>query len=105
MKAYSNMVTDEKIKRPILGMILQEYERSLDELAKMFDQPREKRRLSQLDNMKRRKRALGSLHQLQIQNLEKWRKERDLNSENSEALIKKIMEITTALANGLKNTG
>lgn len=105
MKAYTNLVSDKETAETILQMILHEYKRSLDELDRMFDQPRETRRIGQLDNMKRRKKALGSIHRLQIQYLEKWRKEKEINSERSEILIKKILEITTALANGLKNTG
>lgn len=103
MSVYSDLVKNEMIRKDILKRIMTEYQKSLDELATMFQQSREKRRVSQINNMKRRKNALDALHHLQLQNLQKWRAEKTEVSE--EVRIKKLLEITTALANGLKNTG
>jgi phosphoenolpyruvate carboxylase len=103
MSVYSDLVKNEMIRKDILKRIMTEYQKSLDELAKMFQQSREKRRVSQINNMKRRKNALDALHHLQLQNLQKWRAEKTELSD--EVRIKKLLEITTALANGLKNTG
>lgn len=105
MQTYALKVKDKNTRESILSPIQEEYQRSLDELANMFTHSRDKRRTSQLDNMRRRKRALDALHRLQLHNLEKWRSEKDNHHESSEVLVKRLLEITTALANGLKNTG
>ncbi|WP_291785517.1 phosphoenolpyruvate carboxylase [Cecembia sp.] len=105
MKVYASKVSNPESRETILSIILEEYHRSLDEIALMFEETREKRRVSQLDNMRRRKLALNALHKLQLDNLSLWRAEKDIDPENSEVLVKKLLEITTALASGLKNTG
>jgi phosphoenolpyruvate carboxylase len=105
MNTYASKVTNPETRVSILSLIRKEYQQSLDEIALMFNQNREKRRISQLDNMQRRKQALNALHSLQLRNMEKWRLGKDSQPEASEALVKKLLEITTALANGLKNTG
>lgn len=105
MKTYATKVQDSTTKEAILGIILEEYHKSLDEIGQMFEQSRDKRRVSQLDNMRRRKLALDELHKLQLDKLSLWRLEKDTASPQSEALVKKLLEITTALASGLKNTG
>lgn len=77
----------------------------MEEIQMMFSRPREIRRTSQLDNLKRRTTALQALHQLQIHELQAWRKVKETDSEKAEKMVKRLLEITTALASGLKNTG
>ncbi|TVP49645.1 MAG: phosphoenolpyruvate carboxylase [Mongoliibacter sp.] len=105
MKAYGNLVENEEIKIEMINLLMEEYKRSLDEIQLMFEKPREVRRTSQMDNMKRRGNALQALHQLQIHELKSWRSIKESEPEKSEILIKRLLEITTALASGLKNTG
>ncbi|WP_373523031.1 phosphoenolpyruvate carboxylase [Aquiflexum sp.] len=105
MKQYANLVQNQKTRNEILKIILEEYQRGLNEIAAMFDKERETRRTSQLDNQWRREVALKVLHKLQIDELSKWRKIKSNNPEIGEPLVKKLLEITTALASGLKNTG
>jgi phosphoenolpyruvate carboxylase len=105
MKRYAALVNDEKVKNEILDMILEEHQRSIKEIGDMFDNEREARRTSQINNMTRREFALNTLHEFQINKLAAWRKLKTNNPETAEPLIKKLLEITTALASGLKNTG
>ncbi|PRY84464.1 phosphoenolpyruvate carboxylase [Mongoliibacter ruber] len=105
MKAYSELVSDEVVKKEITTNLIEEYHRSLEEIQMMFSRPREIRRTSQLDNLKRRTTALQALHQLQIHELQAWRKVKETDSEKAEKMVKRLLEITTALASGLKNTG
>lgn len=105
MKLYSALVSEEDVKNDILEMILEEHQRSIKEIGDMFDTDREIRRTSQINNLNRRESALNALHDFQIQKLGEWRKLKANNPETAEPLIKKLLEITTALASGLKNTG
>ncbi|SMD46143.1 Phosphoenolpyruvate carboxylase, type 1 [Aquiflexum balticum DSM 16537] len=105
MKLYASLVQNHQTRNEILEIIMHEHQRSLNEIAAMFDRERESRRTSQLDNQKRRETALTILHKLQIEELAKWRKIKSNNPEVGEPLVKRLLEITAALASGLKNTG
>lgn len=105
MRRYSELVNNKNVKDEIMEIILSEHQRSLNEIGDMFDDDREKRRTSQINNMKRREFALDTLHEFQIQKLREWRKLKTDNPDVGEPLVKKLLEITTALASGLKNTG
>ena len=105
MKKYSNLVRNENVRDAILNVIFDEYHESLNQLTVLFNLDRATRRLSHLDTVKRRENVLNVLHQFQINNLILWRTEKENNPEKSELMVKRLLEITTALANGLKTTG
>lgn len=105
MSAYGEMVRDKDLSTDFMPFILSEYERSQNELELMFERPRAERRVSQLDNINRRRKALDALHRLQLKKLRKWRDQSGKENADLEGTIKKLLEITTALANGLKHTG
>ncbi|WP_245189719.1 phosphoenolpyruvate carboxylase [Lunatimonas salinarum] len=105
MTEYAELVQDESVRREMMSLILGEHERCLSELDRLFSKPRQIRRQSQLHSMQRRALPLRVLHRMQIRYLKEWRnKKRDTNV-SDEALITRILEITTALSSGLKNTG
>ena len=103
MEAYASLVKDEEVRTNLTGIIKAEHQKGLEEIGAMFNDNREQRRQSLLDNLNRRKDALISLHRLQIKNLEEWRKTK--GSPKEEELVTHLLQITTALASGLKNTG
>ena len=103
MEAYSQLVSDEHIRTTIFDQINQEYNTSLQEIELLFEKSRETRRISQLDNMNRRRVALDALHRLQVAQISLWRSHPETNQKDE--LAQQLLEITTALANGLKHTG
>lgn len=103
MLEYAALVKNGQIRDFFTKRIMDEYARGLDEIGLLLKAQRTARRQSLLDNLDRRKHTLGYLHSLQISYLKKWRTTKGRESE--ETLITKLLEITTALANGLKNTG
>ncbi|MBL8148532.1 MAG: phosphoenolpyruvate carboxylase [Blastocatellia bacterium] len=105
MNAYAALVKDGQVCQEIMQIILQEQKESLTQIAELFEQDRNIRRQSLLDNLERRKKPLKALHLLQIENLKKWRVEKDTNPQLAEQLLNKLLMITTAIAGGLKNTG
>ncbi len=102
MSLYAELVKNENVRQELTEIIKIEHSASLDQIDAMFDTNREERRQSLLDNLNRREDALMALHHLQIKNLELWRGSKDRNESN---LVTLLLEITTALASGLKNTG
>ncbi|EON77903.1 Phosphoenolpyruvate carboxylase [Lunatimonas lonarensis] len=105
MQEYAKLVGDEAIRKELLSEILEEHTRCLSELDRLFPAPREHRRQGQLHSMNRRAVPLRLLHQMQIHYLKEWRTKQVEKGINDELLVTRILEITTALANGLKNTG
>ena len=103
MEAYASLVKDPEVKADLTRLIKAEHQKGLKEIDAMFDQPREQRRQSLLDNLNRRNNALISLHRLQIKNLQEWRNFKA--STKDDILVTHLLQITTALAGGLKNTG
>ena len=102
MELYANLVNDDKVRQELTSIIKTEHSESLEQIGAMFNATREQRRQSLLDNLSRREDALMALHHLQIKNLDQWRSSKDLKNDNQVTLL---LEITTALASGLKNTG
>ncbi|MFC4871788.1 phosphoenolpyruvate carboxylase [Negadavirga shengliensis] len=105
MKTYAGLVKVEQTRAEIMSIISSEYQESLDQIGAMFDLDRGKRRPGLLDRLQRRKNALSALHELQIKNLKQWRKRKGQDDSDEESLVTRLLEITTALASGLKNTG
>ncbi|WP_372920523.1 phosphoenolpyruvate carboxylase [Salegentibacter sp.] len=102
MSLYAELVKNENVRQELTEIIKTEHTESLEQIGAMFDTNREERRQSLLDNLNRREDALLTLHYLQIKNLELWRASDD---RNESSLVTLLLEITTALASGLKNTG
>lgn len=105
MQAYSQLVEDKRIRTELLDLILSEHALSVSEVGALLGGNTETRRINLLDNVNRRKKALHTLHKLQIQQLQNWRAIKDSSTEESEKLLIELLMLTTAIASGLKNTG
>ena len=105
MDLYSRQVTDDGVRQDVLPLIQEEYHLALSSIAGLFEEPREIRRQSLLFNRDMRKNALQVLHQLELQQLEAWRKINTTQSKEADMLLVKLLELTTAIANGLQSTG
>ena len=105
MKAYSELVTDEKIRNDFMGIILADYEEGLLQIGSLLGEPIEERRVSQIENLQRREKELQLLHQLQIKYMKEWRAIRHDSPEEAEKLLTKLLTIINSISSGLKNTG
>nr|MBI1229735.1 phosphoenolpyruvate carboxylase [Cytophagales bacterium] len=105
MIAYSALVSDPAVRGYFTDLITEEHTLTLHEISRLFNEQRSIRRRSLIDNLERRQHALGYLHNLQLYYLKKWRAAKGTDPTLEEKLITKLLEITTALASGLKNTG
>lgn len=103
MEAYASLVKDAQVRTEMTSIIKAEHKKAQEEIAAMFDKSRVERRHSLLDNLNRRNDAMISLHRLQIKNLKEWR--RSHTGKEDDMLVTHLLQITTALASGLKNTG
>lgn len=105
MKAYSELVKDEKIRDKFMEIILNDYEEGLLQIGALFGKPIEERRISKIENLQRRGKELHLLHKLQINYLKEWRAIRNDSPEHAEKLLTKLLSIINSISSGLKNTG
>ena len=105
MSSFAELVPDGEIRTYIMTMLQEDRESGLQQITQFFGKPREERRLRQLSNIRRRGKVLSRLHDLQLRYLHDWRATRDTNADESEPLLKKLLNITNAVAGGLKSTG
>uniref|UniRef100_UPI003D6A0CD9 phosphoenolpyruvate carboxylase n=1 Tax=Lewinella sp. TaxID=2004506 RepID=UPI003D6A0CD9 len=105
MEAFAELVDEKDIRNELMALLLQDRESGLRQITELFGQPATDRRMSQLQNTKRRGRVLENLHQLQLQYLKAWRVARETTPEIAEPLLKKLLLLTNGIAGGLKSTG
>jgi Phosphoenolpyruvate carboxylase len=105
MQDYASLVTNEGVRNELMDMILNEYKESTRQVGDLLGGNTELRRTSLLKNANRRKKALDTLHQLQISKLKEWRAIKGTSPEKSEYLLTLLLVITTAISGGLKSTG
>jgi phosphoenolpyruvate carboxylase len=105
MKAYAALVDDASIREALLELVLSDYEEASRQVADLFELPREKRRVSQIENNARRSNALHILHELHLDYLRQWRQAVAQQSKEAEPLLLHLLLLTNALSGGLKSTG
>jgi phosphoenolpyruvate carboxylase len=105
MKKYAALVKDENLRNELLQRILEEQERSLQEIALLLGTNTAERRESLIENIHRRKTPLDILHSMQTQKLAEWRMIKDTDSQSADVLLNQLLLITTAISGGVKNTG
>ncbi len=106
IELYASLVDDEKIKKDILPLIINEYELTHSLLAELLVKPFEKRRVNHFHSTQLRAVALDLMHQIQVNSLRSWRSEKD-SSDTELADRQNIILLKTinAVANALGSTG
>lgn len=106
METYADLVSPADLGQSLLQDIRAEREKGLQGIARLLGGEREKRRISQLENIALRGGVLRQLNTLQIKYLQEWRKDQAAGrSEEAEALLPKLLLLVNAIAGGLKHTG
>ncbi len=105
MQSYANLVKDEQVRKELMDMILAEYSECVKQVAALLGENTNIRRVSLLDNVKRREKPLNALHKLQINKLKEWRAMKETSPEKADQLLTLLLMITTAISGGLKSTG
>ena len=105
MKDYAGLVTDPEIRERILGMISSEFERTREQLRKVFGGSLEERRPRMGKTLLLRASALALLHEQQIETIKEWREARESNPAKAEELLPRVLLSINAIASGLRTTG
>lgn len=106
MKAYAELVEDEAVRENILELINSEYVRTRDMLELLYGQKLDERRGRMYTMIGYRDEKLRPLHQLQIQQIQTWRKlKTEGNDKEAAAMMPGMLLVLNAIASGLGTTG
>ena len=105
MESYASLVSDHDLRQKIYGMISSEYERTRDQLKKVFGGSLEERRPRMGKTLQLRAKALALLHEQQILILRQWRDAKMENPARAEELLPRVLLSINAIASGLRTTG
>ncbi len=103
MKRFAGNVGDSTTREELMALILDDYSLCLHTIEEIMGQSVEERRIIRTKDIQLRKTALNELHTIQINYLQKWRK--NFDTEQKEQLLLRLLLVVNALSGGLKNTG
>jgi phosphoenolpyruvate carboxylase len=105
MQSFAEQVPDKQLGKALLQNLMKEHSEALFQIGELLGTPAEARRTTQMDNVNLRGEPLYRLHALQMDYLSEWRSIRDSDTDESKALLQKLLLLVNAIAGGLKHTG
>ncbi|MDH5654686.1 MAG: phosphoenolpyruvate carboxylase [Spirochaetia bacterium] len=105
MRKYSNLVTDQGLRKKIFSLIEAEYELTIKMLNRIMGGTLDSRRPKFLRTLELREEALFPLHNEQIALLKKWRALKKGNKKEAEQYLIQIQFTINSIASGLRTTG
>lgn len=106
MQQYAALVEDKEIRERMLGMILDEYQRTKRMLEEVYKGTLEERRPRLYRALGLRHEALHFLHHQQITLLRRWRQVKEAgNHDEAERILPQLLLSVNAIASGLRTTG
>lgn len=106
IRQYASLVEEEEIRNDILPMILNEYLLTKNLLAELLVRPFEDRRVNHYHSTQLRAVALDLMHQVQIESLKRWRRQKDsadIETTDQDNIV--LLKTINAVANALGSTG
>ena len=106
MKQYASLVNDDKVRKTIMGLILEELNRTRDMFELILDKPISERRIQHWYSNVIRATAMEDLHKKQIELLRTWREQKqEGNTDRAEETLTNLLLTINAIAGALKTTG
>ncbi len=105
MESFADMVSNESARTELMELILKDREASLHLIEELMGAPRSERRVSQLENIRLRGKALAMLHRLQLSYIQQWRVKDGRTQEENDHLLLILLLLVNAISGGLKGTG
>ncbi len=105
MTAFSDLLEDQKTRQELMELILTDYQSGIQKIEALLGASVSNRRISKLENIKLRNKALTSLHEIQLDYLIKWRSAMKTDTKLSDQYLMQLLLLVNALSGGLQNTG
>ncbi len=104
MKAYAELVGDEKLREKFINLFLRELDKTQAHMLELLGRGIESRRINHHFSNKLRASVMEVLHERQISLLKKWRNRREKDQSDNE-IHTELMLTINALAGAMRNTG
>ncbi|MFT4175713.1 MAG: phosphoenolpyruvate carboxylase [Luteolibacter sp.] len=106
IRGYSSLVENDELRDKFLNWIIEEFERTRERLAELFDGEMKTRRPRMAKTLDIREAPLRVLHQQQINLLKEWRGHINHDRiKEADALLPHLLLSINAIASGLRTTG
>ena len=107
MEAFANLVPNPSTRKGLMDLILQDYREARAQIEQLMaaEGSVAVRRVSQLENIRLRGKALDMLHRMHIDSIKEWRQMRAVEPAAADQLLLKLLLLVNALSGGLKGTG
>ena len=73
MEEFAAMVPNASVRTDLMKLILDDYHQGLQQIEDLMTRPAAERRITRLENIRIRGKALAMLHQIQLENIQAWR--------------------------------
>jgi len=105
METFKNLMKDQEVANELMQVIITDYQLALDLVNEILGGNKEERRFAKLMDNEIRNKGLAPLHELQLEEIKKWRAKPEGDEELKAKLLHNQLLIVNALAGGLKSTG
>jgi len=105
METFKNLMDDQKVANELMKVILDDYQLALKLVDDILGGNKTDRRFAKLMDNEIRSLGLTPLHELQVEEIKKWRAKPEGDEELKAKLLHNQLLIVNALAGGLKSTG
>lgn len=105
MEQFKNLMEDQSVANELYDMIMEDYQLGLELIDDILGGNKTERRFAKLMDNEIRSNGLAPLHQLQIEEIKKWRAKPKDDEDIKAKLLHNQLLIVNALAGGLKSTG
>lgn len=105
MESFAAMVSDGTTRTELMDLIWKDRDSGLALIEELMGAPTAERRVSQMENIRLRARALAMLHQLQLSYIQRWRTREGRNPQEIDHLLLILLLLVNAISGGLKGTG
>lgn len=105
MRKFVQFVPNASVRSDLMKLIEEDYERALQHIEHVMNRPTTERRVTKMENISLRGRALTLLHDIQIRSIKEWRSLKETDPKAADQLLLKLLLLVNALSGGLKGTG
>jgi len=105
MQSFANRVSDSSTRTELMDLILTDREAGLHLIEELMGAPTTERRVSQLENIQLRRKALAMLHAIQLSYIQRWRVQEARTPDENEHMLLILLLLVNAISGGLKGTG
>jgi phosphoenolpyruvate carboxylase len=105
MREYAALVDDRDLRERVMTQILEEYDRAVRAVERIYGGPLEVQRPRVAAVLARRAARLRLLHVQQVSLLRLWRAERRAGAGDTDATLIDLLVTVNAIASGLGTTG